>query len=872
VSAKAGVFIPISTSYSGRGATQAERDMAKLQGTTAATSRAVGAETGKANKALATLTGGFQATGQGSKLMGLAVAGGTALAAGAVIGFATKSAKAYLTVVGSAREFQRVAGGTAEQASALAFATRRMGLEPEAAAKAYFQLSKRLGTGQVDLAKYGITVKHNADGSVDLKDATLKLAGALQKVDANKRAAAVFELFGKGGAALLPILGKTKGELQDIFALAGKDHQIFSQKDFDQAASYKKSLAEMQLAWQGVQVQIGRGVIPVMQSFTDLITPVAGFAGDNADALGLLAKIVGGPLLAALVAITGVKIIGFFTEGLGAVRAFGAGILEQVGVLATGRIAMEGFAAEATATEGAVAASSTGIGASLAAAGAGAASLAAGVATIDPASLSAVLALVIPDDNAVDRAWRKVSKSERLAVASSVADAQKQGKGYQFITGELDKYGKRKNAIWRQINALPKEGLFDDESAASKRLWGELNRLEAKHDALKATLKVFRAEVHAVGGEAGRTSTQIDGLRVPNDVLASFDSKGLKTFRTDLAAATDTFNAWNVQLLLSSGVGGAALKSLTKDAQQTDQAITSSFSSATTVVGAFGNSTAISGDQFMAKLREMQNQAMEFAAGLKLAAALGVDQGLLKEIAAAGPKAEPELLALLDAVRTNGVGAINQTRTDTNAALAGIVGTINGRIAQDGAAAAAYGIAMGDAIMHGLAGIIAAQLPTVVQSVVNAFRGLAPVITGAPGSGGAPGVPHNSMGGHQSGASSADVWKWVAAGGHLAAGGPVEAGRAFVGNERGEEVFVSTLGGRVLSHGDAMRAVSAAASTSVRGPGGLSAGNSGGFNLTIAVDARGATDPAATKAAAERGAKAGSDTLARNLTRLSRTN
>lgn len=62
-------------------------------------------------------------------------------------------------------------------------------------------------------------------------------------------------------------------------------------------------------------------------------------------------------------------------------------------------------------------------------------------------------------------------------------------------------------------------------------------------------------------------------------------------------------------------------------------------------------------------------------------------------------------------------------------------------------------------------------------------------------------------------------------------GGPVRGGIPFIGNEAGEELFVSTLSGRVLSHADSLRAASGAFD---------GGGGGGGVGTVVNLDLRGA--------------------------------
>lgn len=851
MTAKAGVFISIRSALTDdRGFKKTNANLRAMQGEARQSSRAVETSSAKSNKALSTLTGGFAATGKAAKLMHLAVGGGAALAGAAIVGFAMKSSKAYLDVTRSVREFQRYAGGTAEQASQLVFATKRLGIEPANAAKAMFQLSKRLGDGQVDLHKYGIEVKRNADGSVDMKDAVLKLSGALSKMDANKRAATVFELFGRQGAVLLPLLSKNRHELEQIFDLAGKDHQIFSQKDLDQSVAYQKSLAEMQLAWQGLEIQIGRAVLPVLKGAIDTFTPLASLISDNADAAQFLGKVVGGPLLVGLTAITAVKIGRWAADGIKPLAGLGSKLFDLVGRASTGSIAMQGFGAT-TLTLGTDVAEAGAVAAPGWIALLGPLALGIGIA----GAVSAGLLLIMKAVGYLDDDVNKSAKHAKSWAANHVAAWKKVADGPQRAQLALDRYRKHNAELERQLKrvvvAQGNEGVAMREFGVhSSQAWKIQKRLNAELETGRARLGQLERQAgpwikalrHA-GAEVRRTGVEIAGLKIPPNLLAGLDAKKIQSFTTDLETSISVFGAWSTQMLLNSGIGVEALKALTKEAQQTDAQIESSFRSATTVVGAFGNETVITGDQFMAKLQDMNASAHDFANKLAIAAAVGVDQGLLKSIAEAGPKAAPELNALLDAVHTHGVQAINDTQTDTNTALDQIKGTINGRIAGDAATGYAYGQAVGQAMGAGLAAAAGAAVDSAIREVMRRLGSM----FGGGGGGGNGGRIRTAL------------------------GGPRKAGQVLWVGEAGPEAMVMPSNGQVLSHSEAYAAVREASAAARGGlAGGVSGGNASGASVVIQVDARGAVDPAATRAAAERGARAGAGTALRQLTVLAR--
>ncbi len=252
-------------------------------------------------------------------LIKTAVAGGAAVAGVALAKFALEGIDQFATLTSGVRAFQRVSGTTAEDASKLVFATKELGVAPDAAASAFGRLATRIGSGKIDLQQYGVEVAKNKDGTTDLAGTVANLSAAYQKTtDPTARAALANEAFGRSWQTLAPLLGKGAEDLKKIYDQAGKDHQIFSQADLDAGREYSLAVKQLGDAFAGLKVEIGQALIPVVTQATSGLTQGIQ-ATDQATAslggLGGIFKVVAGNVNVYGSAVAGVDAVTSLLEG-----------------------------------------------------------------------------------------------------------------------------------------------------------------------------------------------------------------------------------------------------------------------------------------------------------------------------------------------------------------------------------------------------------------------------------------------------------------------------------------------------------------------------------------------------------------------------
>jgi hypothetical protein len=135
------------------------------------------------------------------------VAGAAAIAIGALAAGATFAAKSFIAAVDQARQFQRIAGGTLDEASTLAQAFEDVGVSSEAGARAMAMLTKNLDTKA--FAKAGLEAAKYKSGAADVGETLLKVSAAYKATgDSAKKANILQAAFGRGGQDVAKLLDR----------------------------------------------------------------------------------------------------------------------------------------------------------------------------------------------------------------------------------------------------------------------------------------------------------------------------------------------------------------------------------------------------------------------------------------------------------------------------------------------------------------------------------------------------------------------------------------------------------------------------------------------------------------------------------------
>jgi hypothetical protein len=222
---------------------------------------------------------------------GIAVA--AAAAATAIAKFAVDGVSAFQEVTAEIRAFQRVSGASAEEASKLVAAFHILGIDSQAAGNAVFKLAANIGTGKKAFADSGIVIARTKTGYVDLVGTILNVGDAYKSTgDQTKKTGVLVAAFGaKQGQALIPLLGKTREQLEAIFAAAGKHGLIFNQEQLEKAREYAVATRELGEALKGVKVAAGEALVPFLTDVAIAMTNVTDAAHTGGG--GIVGRVIG---------------------------------------------------------------------------------------------------------------------------------------------------------------------------------------------------------------------------------------------------------------------------------------------------------------------------------------------------------------------------------------------------------------------------------------------------------------------------------------------------------------------------------------------------------------------------------------------------
>ncbi len=265
-------------------------------------------------KSVDKVTGGLGKSGGAAKTAGQKVRTGLrvgiAAATVAAVKFGKDAVNAFKSAAGETLGYQRVLGGTAEEASQLRFAIKMSGVDAGVGSKGFTLFSKTLSkaaeTGKGTKAMTKLLGEGFTDAQGKLLPMNKILPGLMdkfQKMPAGpERTALAMKLFGKNGAAMLPFLTKGSSGLAELSKKSDEYGQTLSGKNLEAMKESRAAQRDWGAAVEGFKVQFGAQLLPMITSgvklFTSQLIPtltgVSGFLRDNGDAVGIVIGVVGG--------------------------------------------------------------------------------------------------------------------------------------------------------------------------------------------------------------------------------------------------------------------------------------------------------------------------------------------------------------------------------------------------------------------------------------------------------------------------------------------------------------------------------------------------------------------------------------------------
>lgn len=199
--------------------------------------------------------------------------GGIAVAAGA---FAMKSVAAFSDAGSEVMKMQRIVGGTPEEMSRLRNAVKMSGVDVDAFTKATGMLEKKLGASKDTMKDFGIATldaQGNARPMTDvIGDIADKFTHATSPIERTKLATS---LFGRSWQEVAPFLAKGRDGIEALMKSTNKN-LILSQAQIDEVKKNKMAQRELSAAFEGLQIRIGSGVMPVLTTLTNGLAAIPG--------------------------------------------------------------------------------------------------------------------------------------------------------------------------------------------------------------------------------------------------------------------------------------------------------------------------------------------------------------------------------------------------------------------------------------------------------------------------------------------------------------------------------------------------------------------------------------------------------------------
>ena len=210
----------------------------------------------------------------------------TAAAAGAagLAAFGAIAVKSTMDLDAGILALQRATSATAEEASALVAIGDDFGLGAEAIAGSLGKLAKNADSKV--LQEFGVELARNEDGTVNLYDSLVNLAGVFAEIDdPTERARLANAAFGKSWQQLLPVLEQGREGLASAYEEIG-DGQIRTQEQIDASEELRLQFDALGDAAGGLSLIVGTALIPSITETIEVLIAAKEGVEDFIDAVG----------------------------------------------------------------------------------------------------------------------------------------------------------------------------------------------------------------------------------------------------------------------------------------------------------------------------------------------------------------------------------------------------------------------------------------------------------------------------------------------------------------------------------------------------------------------------------------------------------
>lgn len=315
-----------------------------LGSTIAATLGQIGKQAGQAVSSFGKLRGSMDLVAAGSA--GVTAAAGTVGVAslGLAAGMASSAARMY--------ELSEKTGVSIETLSAFGYAAKQSGVDTETMTTGLERLSRSMfaaatapTTAVNAFTRLGISVRDSNGQIRDVGDVMTDVAAKFSTMeDGATKTALAMQLFGRGGAALIPMLNEGAKGITGWTAEAQALGIVLDQQTGQAALKFEQQMRTVQAAGEGIALQVMSELLPALQTFANFL--VAGLKDKSS---GLHTLIEGFVQLAKQTLVTGDAVWSLFKQIGATISALGGSILAVLNYLgsvaiAAGKLAMGDWA------------------------------------------------------------------------------------------------------------------------------------------------------------------------------------------------------------------------------------------------------------------------------------------------------------------------------------------------------------------------------------------------------------------------------------------------------------------------------------------------------------------------------------------------
>lgn len=237
----------------------------------------------------------------------LAVIGTAVTAVGAGVAAAIRGA---INTADDMGELAQKLGVPVESLSALQYAAKILGVEFEGLQAGLLKLSRGMADNPEKFEKLGIAVRDATGELRPTADVLRELADRFQAMpDGAEKTALAMELFGKSGAAMIPMLNAGSAGITGLMEEAQKMGLVISQETADSAGQFNENMDKLKASAGGLAAIIAAQLAPVLEKISAwLVAAAAAFQSLSPEAQQFIAVAAGlavvlGPLLLVIAAL-----------------------------------------------------------------------------------------------------------------------------------------------------------------------------------------------------------------------------------------------------------------------------------------------------------------------------------------------------------------------------------------------------------------------------------------------------------------------------------------------------------------------------------------------------------------------------------------